>query len=121
LIVEDFREGYSDQDEAKIIETEEAEENNLFIPKLKEISSINITNGIGEISDFNSEENYMMQANVLTEKKPSFVTDSEMSSGEKNLPKFNSRVKKTVMPKRQKEPQVARPTILNKYLYKPSY
>mmetsp|Transcript_4831 Transcript_4831/g.4081 ORF Transcript_4831/g.4081 Transcript_4831/m.4081 type:complete len:115 (+) Transcript_4831:131-475(+) len=94
FVVDNLGEGSNEQDDAKIIETEEAEENNMFMHKPKEISSIDITNTIGEISDFNSEENYMIQTNILTEKKPSFVTDSDISSsGKKNLPKFKKRSK----------------------------
>lgn len=50
----------NEQDDAKIIETEEAEANDLIIhrsPCHNEISSIDLANGIGEISDFWSSDN----------------------------------------------------------------
>ncbi|CAI2360086.1 unnamed protein product [Moneuplotes crassus] len=133
IIIEKI-EGYNEQDEAKIIETEEAEENSLFMHRNKEnkeISSIDITNGIGEISDFNSEENYILQANMFSGKTPSFITDSETSSGEKGT-KFIQKFKNPTIPlasntNAQQRPRLnnkkqARPPprLLNKYLYEPS-
>ena len=53
IIIQDCYMNGSDQDDAKIIETEEAEANDLIIHRSpNEISSIDLANGIGEISDF---------------------------------------------------------------------
>lgn len=122
IVIENYMEGENLQDEAKIIETEEAEENDFFMHKNKEnkeISSIDMTNGLGEISDFNSEENLMFQPQGMP-CKPSFVTESESSSNEKSkkIGKKHQEFYSQKIFQNSQSSQISRPTILNKYLYR---
>lgn len=82
IVIREFNEQNTEQNDAKIIETEEAEENDLVMHRgsksNNDISSIDFTNGLGEISDYNSAENYMLNGNMESDKKPSFITSTEM-------------------------------------------
>jgi hypothetical protein len=84
IVIQEFHGEGTEQDDAKIIETEEAEENDLVIHRNKsnnEISSIDLTNGLGEISDFTSTDNMMnmLPSNDNSYKRYSFTNATELS------------------------------------------
>jgi len=83
IIVREYADNSTNQDEAKIIDTEEAEENDLVMHKrrpVNEISSIDLSSGLVDTSEFNSTDQMVhLLPSANHSKKNSFAGKEELS------------------------------------------